>query len=145
MTRPFLNCAVRGMRGSVAVLTGMLVFIAALAGCDKATDTKELQRQVGDLTKVLTDYVGDAAPTKEALTELKKLQQFEYKIISVPADTTPTALESSLNELGRERWECFHVEKRLNPADPAKSEIALFCKRRPETPLRFIPRNLITS
>ena len=128
---------------TVERLFAALLVASAFCGCDKAADTKELQRQVGDLTKTVTDYVGEAETTKEAMTEISKLQQYEYKILTVPADTTPVALQSSLNELGRERWDCFHVEKRLNPAEPAKSELAMFCKRRPETPLRFIPRNLI--
>lgn len=125
---------------------------AALLGCDSKSKTAEIQNQLANLTKSVSDLVGDSSTTKDAMEEFKKLQQFEYKLQSFPADTMPIELEAALNRLGKERWECFHVEKRMSVeskepdvARAARPEIVLFCKRRPETPLRFIPRGLISA
>lgn len=117
--------------------------ILLATACDSARETRELKRQVGDLTKTLTDYLGESPTTQEALAELKKLQQYEYKVLSLPADMSPAAIESALNEFGKERWDCFHAEKRVHQAEPARSELAFFCKRRPETPLRFFPHQVL--
>ena len=126
---------------------------AALMGCDSKSKTAEIQNQLANLTKSVSDLVGDSSTTKDAMEEFRKLQQYEYKLQSFPADTMPIELEAALNRLGKERWECFHVEKRMaaeskeptETARPLRTEIVLFCKRRPETPLRFIPRGIISA
>lgn len=129
------------------------VVCATLVGCDSKSKTAEIQNQLANLTKSVSELVGDSSTTKDAMDEFRKLQQYEYKLQSFPADTMPIELEAALNRLGKERWECFHVDKRTatvlneptDPARPVRAEIVLFCKRRPETPLRFIPRGLISA
>ena len=140
----------------------VLIFSLLLAsGCDSKSKAGDIQNQLATLTKSVSDLVGDSTTTQEAMEEFRKLQQYEYKLQSFPANTLPIELEASLNRLGKERWECFHVEKRIGQAAPpsaadstrpeaepqeiARPEIVLFCKRRPETPLRFIPRGLLSA
>ncbi len=134
----------------IARISFVTLTLAAITGCDSKSKTAEIQNQIASLTKSVSELVGDSTTTKDAMEEFRKLQQFEYKLQSFPADTLPIELEAALNRLGKERWECFHVDKRVALAEskdgqPPRQEIVLFCKRRPETPLRFIPRGLISA
>ena len=71
------------------------------------------------------------------LKEIKKLSQWEYKIVEVSEYASAEEITSQLSELGKERWNCFHTSSRQT-----QKLIRLWCKRQPFTPLRFVPRGL---
>lgn len=114
-----------------------LVLTISLMSCDRfrkksspqEIDLEAVEQAVSDLVEKY-DY-----PIKE----MAKLHQIEYKVFSFPGAQVNSTLESLLNKAGEQRWDCFHVQQ--NPATP--SELLFFCKRMPETPLRYLPKNLV--
>ena len=118
-----------------------LLLCGFIAGCDaKSVDTaktaKEIEAQAEKLSKSVTEYVSQV----EVPEEVKKLGQFEYDILVVGADIPIDGLKERLNTLGKFRWECFAVEK-IKRGD--REELTLFLRRRPDTPLKYVPRNLM--
>jgi len=65
------------------------------------------------------------------LDELNSDSRWEYKILAA-VEKDPAKLESQLNELGRDGWQCFHVES-------ADASLTLFMQRRPASIVRNIP------
>ncbi|HQH27138.1 MAG TPA: hypothetical protein PLP17_07055, partial [Oligoflexia bacterium] len=61
----------------------------------------------------------------------------------LPLDGTPEKIEGTLNEFGKNRWDCFDVEKAAPTAEEPAGSLVVFCKRMPETPLRYVPQSLI--
>ena len=74
---------------------------------------------------------GEAGQMAEA--EVEKLFAFEYKVVSLSQAQSSQQLEAALNQLGKDRWECFQVVQ-MQDGD------SLICKRAPKTYLRYIPR-----
>lgn len=72
--------------------------------------------------------------------ELSKLRQFEYRVVTFPLDAADASIEAKLNALGQEFWECFDTERTEISGDGA---IRVFCRRRPDTPLRFVPSTIL--
>ena len=82
--------------------------------------------------------IDDIKPHKEELEkktteEISKLSTFEYKVAEFKSNITNEELQTKLEELGQERWDCFHVERQT-------FTLTFFCKRRPKTYLRYIPK-----
>lgn len=133
------------------IAAGLLLFFALAVGCDinrKQTEqaVKHIESQVNDLSRSVGEFVANT----DAPEELKKLQQFEYHSETVPLQIPASELTERLNTLGKDRWECFATERR--PATGATAaasqetipeQLLILCKRRPATPLRYIPRTLI--
>lgn len=72
-----------------------------------------------------------AGNAKDWLTEdWNNMGLWSYRVVLVE-DTTPEAVEEKLNELGRNRWECYSVV-------PAGNGVSLYLKR----PARSVIRNL---
>ena len=99
----------------------------------------ELSKSSEEVAEIVSKKVGEVLKdSKETLPaqEIKKLQQFEYKVVELPIETNSTGIESSLNTLGRERWDCSYLKQ----SQTSSESLRFLCKRRPFTPLRFIPR-----
>lgn len=123
------------------LLFSLLVLTAS--GCDWGTSDQakfdELQRQLEETMKSAQDAFQRLSPggeddlQKSAGEEVEKLFTFQYKIFELKRSGTPEQMESELNAAGQEGWECFdtNVEKDL---------IQFFCKRRPKTYLRYLPK-----
>lgn len=128
--------------GRLIALLGVGAWALLVSGCDSSRPAKEavrdLEKQLDTLSKSVSDFVQDPSIPEE----VKKLQQFEYQIVTVPGDVAPAALEATLSELGKNRWDCFHVE-RLTRGE--KQELMLFLKRRPDTPLKYVPKTILGS
>ncbi|HMO17083.1 MAG TPA: hypothetical protein PKA63_00485 [Oligoflexia bacterium] len=106
------------------------------------------------------------------IDEFKKLSQLEYKLITFPLDTPSGEIESRLSDIGKDRWDCYstfirrYVEPNPNKSESIRprntetqenprynnssksrhsrgSELAVLCKRMPETVLRYIPKGII--
>ncbi len=112
---------------------------------DKASElTKDISEETEEIANAVSDKIGeilkgstDSLPAKE----VKKLSQFEYKVFEMPVDSANEDFQDELNSLGQERWDCFDV-KPLVSDEEGSSSFLFFCKRRPFTPLKFVPAGL---
>ena len=65
--------------------------------------------------------------------EVEKLFVFEYHVEDIESGRSADELKERLTALGRDRWDCFHIE-------PQEQGLRVFCKRNPKTFLKYIPR-----
>ncbi len=65
------------------------------------------------------------------LNDINSTNRWEYRVIPI-TDMEPTQLESRLNELGRDGWQCFHVQANGSTA-------TFFMQRHPSSISRNIP------
>lgn len=98
----------------------------------------ELARELKQVVDDTTTHVSDISPSAEDVKnltndEINKLFAFEYRVESLKKDLPADQLEAALSKLGQERWECFDVEAHADVYQ-------IFCRRRPQTYLRYIPR-----
>jgi hypothetical protein len=122
-------------------LPALMLLVTALSACNSDVDTQRLEQLSKDLKDTLSstkDKVVELSPStgdiKNLTTdEFKKLATFEYKVTEVPRVASALELEAQLALLGADRWECFQI-------DPAETHYRIFCRRRPETYLRYLPR-----
>lgn len=122
----------------------VLVLLCSVVSCKELRDNtpqeiSKLKDQVSELTDSLSGYIVDSP---SASTEIKKLYQYEYKILQYPIKNLQL-LEGHLSELGKERWDCFDTEKLISEGN--EPLLIIFCKRKPETPLKYIPKTLLGS
>jgi hypothetical protein len=96
---------------------------------DTGSIIAELKKSMEEMKRSVTDSELDSM----AADEVEKLFTFEYTVKDVPPTEDAISLNSILEEMGRERWNCFHIEEK-------KEYIRLYCKRRPKTYLRYVPR-----
>jgi hypothetical protein len=125
----------------------ILLFIFGFISCDKSSGqntatqkgTDFIQEQV---TKALQDYVMQPG---RSVDEIKKLHQLEYNVFTLALEDSAARYEGVLDELGKNRWDCFHVEKvfSTNKNGERVGKLLFFCKRAPDTLLRFVPKSLI--
>ena len=102
------------------------------------TQQERLEELLGEATETLNDLTrhGNEIGSdlgNQASGEVEKLFIFEYKVFDLKKEESTQSIEEELNRLGKERWQCFHVE-------PLEKDFRFFCKRRPKTYLRYIPR-----
>lgn len=115
-----------------------LPFLFVFISCD--TQQKEMSQQI---QKTIESTISEITKNpSQPIDELKKLSQREYKVITFPLEEDPEQIESALNVLGTDRWECGTGIARPRSA-PQKPEILYTCKRTPETVLRFVPQSII--
>ena len=74
--------------------------------------------------------------------EVEKLQQREYLVRGLPIDASAARIEDTLNELGKDRWDCSAVEKPSSSGEKPAA-LLLLCKRIPETLLRYVPQSIL--
>ena len=90
-----------------AILISVCFLIAISVGCQEAP--------LKDLKEGAQEAIEDARTKAKELQELsaKELQEIwaiEYKTIRVRHSDLAT-LDEQLNELGQERWDCYHVSE----------------------------------
>jgi hypothetical protein len=97
---------------------------------------KDLETTLNDTRKTI-ESLGPRSDElqKSATEEVEKLFTFEYHVAEFPIEEKKDVLNDELAKLGKERWDCFHIE-------PRKEVIRLYCKRRPKSYLRYIPKVL---
>ena len=120
----------------------MCLLILSVIGCDSSeTDTteqiKKASQFIRDTADIALEEISNFS-SDDASRELKKLRQFEYRVFTLAADSTPEQFESKLNSEGLLYWDCFDVERRISPSDGTQ-QLQFFCKRRPDTPLKYVP------
>jgi len=119
----------------------LLALALSLTACDSGVDTEKLEKLSRDLKNTLAgtkDKVVELSPSSrdiQSLTtdEFKKLSAFEYKVSELPRSASAIELEAELSVLGVDRWECFQI-------DQTETHYRVFCRRRPATYLRYVPR-----
>lgn len=107
---------------------------ALLQGCE-APDSAKL---VGDAKQVLDELkltidASRRGVQETTVAELEKLHSLEYKVLEIDGKLATVDLETAFADLGKERWDCFHIEERAE-------SLRVFCKRNPKTYLKYIPR-----
>ncbi len=122
-----------------------LILVILSVGLIACGDGKEAARKIDALQRNVEDLISSNdtlknLSTEDASTELKKLRQFEYRIFSLPAGVNDDQIEAALNLHGKNFWECFDVE-RVSKEEGV--ELRFFCKRKPETLLRYLPQTLL--
>jgi len=90
-----------------AILISVCFLIAISVGCQEAP--------LNDLKGGAQEAIEDARTKAKELRELsaKELQEIwaiEYKTIKV-THSDHAAMDEQLNELGQERWDCYHVSE----------------------------------
>jgi hypothetical protein len=108
-----------------------LTFLA-FSACNNSNN--ETEEQISELKSIASDLISKPEITIE---EVNKLRQFEYKIVKFPSGSTSEEIHNQLNELGKEFWDCFAVEK------SEENDLFIFCKKKPETPLRYVPKGIL--
>ncbi|RIL12388.1 MAG: hypothetical protein DCC75_00585 [Proteobacteria bacterium] len=112
-----------------------------LSACEPPINENELDQLKRELDQSLESAkrkIDELTPSKERISsetseEFAKLNRFEYKVVEFDKSLPAAELESKLGELGNEAWECFHITT-------GEKILTVFCKRRPKTYLRYVPR-----
>ncbi|MCB0346040.1 MAG: hypothetical protein KDD66_13045 [Bdellovibrionales bacterium] len=119
-------------------MAAVLLLTMAMLACDYLPDKKRVTDEAAELTKAAAGTIMDNSDAP--IEEVKKLRQFEYRVFRLPLNSEPSHIESQLNALGKERWNCYHVERVKGEQD---FELEFFCKRMPATPLMYMPKGFI--
>ncbi len=105
----------------------VICLIFTLCGCDSGNL---------DAAKEKLDKWG--APSAQDVGEVAKSEWdkywgVEYKIERFSTAAQTAEMQELLNTLGKDRWDCFHIEHRGD-------EYLLFCKRLPTSYLRYLTK-----
>lgn len=129
------------------------LFIALLfTGCDEINQIKEefkgqkttnddVTRKLNEAlneARGLADKLGISKTNPEALgklakNEVEKLFTVEYKVFDIDALSGSPAIDSVLNKVGQDRWDCFSVQY-----VEATHKHRFFCKRQPKSYIRAL-------
>ena len=106
--------------------------LAFLTGCTQngESENENMLEELKDLVEQAKDNVPED-PVEWAKEDLKRIGDWEYLVVSL-GDGGDGALETSLNEFGKERWEVFWMER-------SGAELRLLLKRPAISYLRKVP------
>ncbi len=118
------------------ITISIILSLSLLFGCsDNTTTISDNGNRYWEQAKELYEKAresGEKVPEniKEWIKEdIKKIGTWEYKIVLIDSKRS---IEKELNELGKERWECFWIERKENG-------FSLFLKRPVKNYLKAIP------
>jgi predicted nucleic acid-binding Zn-ribbon protein len=135
----------------VIILLLTLLLVTPIAGCQEKDSAQEAGKNEPQITNEqgLQDMLDNSLSgikqeikklqphadqlSDQAQDEVKKLSTFEYLVKTYSNQTSDSDLQAEFTKLGQERWECFEIL-------PVANELRVFCSRRPETYLRYIPK-----
>jgi hypothetical protein len=90
-----------------AILISVCLLIAISVGCQEAP----LSDLKGGAQEAIEDARTKAKELRElSAEELQEIWAIEYKTIKV-THSDLAAMDEQLNELGQERWDCYHVSE----------------------------------
>ncbi len=108
-----------------------------LCGCDSRPEPtiEEVWNQARSATDTALNSVEnlEAGRTKR---EFAKLTQYEYNIVELPLEVPTADLQRKLSVLGVDGWDCAPPLTRME-------KLLIFCKKRPESFLRYIPQTFL--
>ena len=118
-----------------------LSLVLSVGGCQDQKGPDGLQKLTEEFSRTVQsakEQFEKIAPQRQEIeqkagAETEKLFTFEYRVQEIGKDVKPAEIQARLAALGKDRWDCFHIE-------PRKDALLLFCKRQPKTYLRYIPR-----
>lgn len=120
-------------------ILALVIITVICCACDSGSGArKELDKLQSDLSALLSQAKQQLEPHKEQVEsytkgELDKLFQLEYEVREIPLGSDTNVVSAALAELGEQRWDCFHI-------DHSALNLRIFCKRKPKSYLRYIPR-----
>ena len=121
-------------RWRVAVMAISLSVLGCERGDGSAGVSEKLEALMAKTERQLENLGSTHQEVCEvASSEVQKLFNYEYKLVALVEESGRKGIEAALNELGQDRWDCFQVV-------PVEGQLTAVCKRRPKTPLRYIPR-----
>lgn len=95
-----------------------------------ATEADDEERQLAELRARIEQLYGQVkedgkpvadGPVEWALADVQRIGDWEYRVVSLQL-TTDMEMEARLNEIGRDRWEAFWVDRR-------EKQIRIFFRR----------------
>lgn len=129
------------LRNFISRLFPLLALLLSLSACNR-DDRKSLHQAwqaVSGASDSALQELKKLSP-EDAAAEYRKLRQFQYKVLTMPASEAPQKIEETLNAQGQEFWECFHIERRM---ERDIENYLVFCRRRPDTLLKFVPQTFL--
>lgn len=142
---------------AIIPIAGILLFLGILVGCDNQqqivssgnnatippTTSNTALESIIDTLNSASDVLAPHAETLEQTTqkEVSKLFRWEYKVVDMDISAPATDLESSLNTLGNDNWECLpatSIGVVTAPTSYSASTLRFYCKRRPRGPLSYL-------
>lgn len=128
---------------SILLLLSLAMLCLACDHKDKIPDhlSREAVKQMKDWQQSVSELLKDS----DIQAEVKKLRQKEYEVRSIPLNTKAEDIKDLLNSLGKENWDCLHMEKVLGSDLKTESDakLLIFCSRKAETVLQYVPQNLL--
>lgn len=110
-----------------------------LSACEhQSAELQKLEQLVAEIGESVQQVTEDLKPTVDSAhsassAEVEKLFVWEYKVVDIDSESDRSAVEGMLAGYGKDRWECFWVQS-------IGSSTRFHFKRRPSTPLRYVPR-----
>lgn len=104
-----------------------LSLVIVMNGCDWS-DVDAAKNKLSEWGAPSTDEVSEVATA-----EWNKLFGIEYKVEHFAAGAAVKDIETVLQGLGKDRWDCFQLERRGD-------ELLAFCKRIPQSYLRYLSK-----
>lgn len=123
----------------------LIVLLALLAACaDRGQEgddsnggqdesTVELRESLREIQQAIAERVGPLSDDvkRSANEQFEKLFAIEYKVIEFDADLSRQSLEQKLNELGKDRWDCFNMKSQGD-------YVRAYCKRLPRGYMQYL-------
>lgn len=101
------------MRRYLAKITALTCLTVAILGCQRhEASTTEAVNQLRTAIAAAQQKLADLTPNRDDLStatsrEIEKLVAVEYRVVVLDGGIESGELERKLNELGKDRWECF--------------------------------------
>lgn len=111
---------------SIPLKTLLLFSLILWTSCDS---NPEFSRTVDKVKNSLSELTTEKE--NMASQELEKLFIYEYQVFDLPSNASAEVIQANLSNLGKERWDCFHIDRN-------QTNINIVCKRRPKSYLRYV-------
>ncbi len=110
-----------------------------LTACQQQPAYQEMKEELSKNLSEINSTISKGYQQKEeqlsnlANSEIEKLHAVEYHVFELGKDETTAQHQEKLNEIGKERWDCFFIDK--------TSEFhRVYCRRTPKSYLRYLSR-----
>ena len=102
---------------------------------------KEVKEGIGELKQEISEQYDEkeAQISEFAEQEIENIFAIEYKLFELDASLSTEELSNKLNEVGKERWKCFFIDRPPTVSeDQSDAVYRVFCNRRPKSYLRYL-------
>ncbi len=111
----------------------------ALCACQQQPAYQELKEELSQSLQEINSKISKEYQKHEdgigklANAELDKLQAIEYHVFELGSEESTEQHQQKLNEIGKERWDCFFIDK-------SNEFYRVYCRRTPKSYLRYLSR-----